>query len=354
MTTSKFRRPVGLLATGLMIFITSVWAFWGAAEFYYEAWGLPFPEPLYYFMPFFISLTLTLLVFKWPRLGGWIIILLGGAFTIFIMRPRIISGQLTTQAFLSWFPVTFLTLFVGGMFIWGGQAAFHNAQKANDHPWWRRNLRFMLALGLPVLIIMGTSGYMLPSVLTRVDDGDRSARLIEGNDVRLVWAPAGPGWNWQQSWGGYPGWDALAWYGLLPIGLKNGDSLPAEYATQLDMENTGLCRFLDETGKQLMPQPQEIWRMPTTDELVRSLVYHGENAGCVWDGSLDKVACNQTPDKETPLWAPDQAPIYMWSGEEYSDEEAFFVSYNGWVKIQPKPWGNPRHGYRCVREQAVP
>ncbi|MBE9522295.1 MAG: hypothetical protein IME95_03815 [Proteobacteria bacterium] len=94
--------------------------------------------------------------------------------------------------------------------------------------------------------------------------------------------------------------------------------------------------------------------MPTTDELVRSLVYHGENAGCDWDGRLDKVACNQIPDKETPLWAPDQAPIYMWSGEEYSDEEAFFVSYNGWVKIQPKSWGNPRHGYRCVRESAVP
>ena len=94
--------------------------------------------------------------------------------------------------------------------------------------------------------------------------------------------------------------------------------------------------------------------MPTTEELVRSLIYHGENAGCEWDGSLDKVICSQTPDKETPLWAPDQPPIYIWSGEEYSDEEAFFVSYNGWVKIQPKPWGNPRHGYRCVREPTGP
>jgi len=152
-----------------------LWAFWGAAEFYYEAWRLPFPGPLYYFLPFFITLTLTLLVFKWPRLGGWVVILLGGAFTIFIMRPRIISGQLTARAFLSWFPVTLLTLLMSGMFIWGGQVALNNAQKANDHPWWRRNLQFKLALGLPVLIIIGTSGYMLPSVLTRVDDGDRTA-----------------------------------------------------------------------------------------------------------------------------------------------------------------------------------
>ncbi len=354
MILSKFKRPTGLLAAGFMILITSVWAFWGISEFYYEAWGLPFPEPLYYFLPFLITLILILLAFKWPRSGGWIIILLGSAFTIFTMRPRIVSGQLSVRAFISWFPVTFLTLFVGAMFIWGGQTAFHNEQKSNNHRWWRRNLRYKLILGLPVLIIIGTSGYMLPSVLTRVDDGDRSARLIENNGVHLVWAPAGPGWNWQQSWGGYPSWDALAWYGLLPIGLKDGDNLPAGHASQVDMAQTGLCRFLDETGKQLMTQPQDIWRMPTTKELVRSLIYHGENAGCEWDGSLDKVTCSQTPDKETPLWAPDQPPIYMWSGEEYSTEDAFFVSYNGWVKIQPKTWGNPRHGYRCVREPAAP
>jgi len=193
MTSSKFRRPAGFLAVGLMIFITSAWAFWGAAEFYYEAWGLPFPEPFYYFLPFFITLTLTLVALKWPRLGGWVIVLLGGAFTIFTMRPRIVSGQLTVQAFFSWFPVTFLTLFVGGLFIWGGQIAFRDVHKSNDYPWWRRNLHYLLALGLPMLIIMGISAYMLPSVLTRVDDGDRSARLIEGNGVQLVWAPAGPG-----------------------------------------------------------------------------------------------------------------------------------------------------------------
>ena len=89
---------------------------------------------------------------------------------------------------------------------------------------------------------------------------------------------------------------------------------------------------------------------PTTDELVRSLVKRGENAGCEWGGGVERAHCRTTPDKETPLWAPDQPPIYLWSGEEAGAEEAWYVSYNGWVKKQPKSWGNPRHGYRCVRE----
>jgi hypothetical protein len=67
----------------------------------------------------------------------------------------------------------------------------------------------------------------------------------------------------------------------------------------------------------------------------------------VWHG---KAKCRHTPDKETPLWAPDQPPIYLWSGDECDGERAYYVSYNGWVKQQPKSWGNPRHSYRCVRE----
>jgi len=35
---------------------------------------------------------------------------------------------------------------------------------------------------------------------------------------------------------------------------------------------------------------------------------------------------------------------HYWSADEYDEQEAYYVSY------QPKSWGNPRHGYRCVRE----
>ena len=70
-----------------------------------------------------------------------------------------------------------------------------------------------------------------------------------------------------------------------------------------------------------------------------------------WVGINEQVVCSRCqPDLETPLWAPDEAPIYYWVGDEYNEENAYYVSYNGWVKRQPKSWGNPRHGYRCVRE----
>jgi len=223
----------GWLAAGLMITITGAWAFWGAAELYYEAWGLPFPEPLYYLIPGAITLALTLLALKWPRAGGWFIILLGAAFTWFVLRRRI--GQMGVADFLSWFPLTFLTLAVGALFVWGGREAFHSQTAPDSRPWWRRHLHYLLAVGIPALIIIGVSAWMLPRNLMRVDDGDRSARLIRGNGVALVWAPAGPGWNWRQPYGGYPSWDMLAWYGRPPVGMKIGDALPPGHAIQADV-----------------------------------------------------------------------------------------------------------------------
>jgi len=50
--SSRFRALAGFLAALTMILITSIWAFWRVAEFYYEARGLPSLEPLYYLPPF--------------------------------------------------------------------------------------------------------------------------------------------------------------------------------------------------------------------------------------------------------------------------------------------------------------
>jgi hypothetical protein len=147
----------------------------------------------------------------------------------------------------------------------------------------------------------------------------------------------------------------LAWYGLLPVGLEEKPDTEGQSATQADMETTGLCRYLAEDGVTLMDEPQNIWRMPTTDEMVRSLVKRGENAGCAFEGfdpqgEDGRATCRVRPDKETPLWSGGQSAIYYWTADEHDDREAWYVSYNGWVRHQPKSWGNPRHGHRCVRE----
>lgn len=171
-----------------------------------------------------------------------------------------------------------------------------------------------------------------------------------------MWAPEGPGWNWRQPWGGYPSWNQIALYGVAPVGLEGKPGYEDRDATGGNMGVTGLCRYLDKDGRTLMTEPQNIWRMPTADEIVRSLVRDGENAGCTWDGGSQSAMCQVTPDKETPLWIPDQLPIYYWAADEYGEHEAWYIPYTGGhpmggpVSHQSKSWGNPRHGYRCVRE----
>jgi hypothetical protein len=189
-----------------------------------------------------------------------------------------------------------------------------------------------------------------------VDDGDRGARLIEGNGITLIWAPQGPGWNWKQPWGGFPSRDDLALYGVPPIGFEDKPGYENRHATQNEMEKTGLCRYLIEDGTSLSVEPQYLWRMPTSDEIIRSLVGNGENAGCTWNMETEIGGCLHQPNKDTPFWAPDEAPIYYWSADEFDDESAWYVpntvggKYSISPRYQPKDWGNPRHGYRCVRE----
>ena len=146
-------------------------------------------------------------------------------------------------------------------------------------------------------------------------------------------------------------WNDIAFYGVPPVGFGDKPGYENKNATEADMRATGLCSYLSEDGLTLMMERQDIWHMPTTDEIVRSLVRDGRNAGCTWDGGSTSAVCRVTPDKETPLWAPDRSPIYYWAADEYDERQAYYVSYNGkGINHQPKSWGNQRHGYRFVRE----
>lgn len=356
----KPRLP-GIVATALVIVTTSLWVFWGSAEMYYEGWGNPLPLPLAYLIPGVACLVFTLVALRWPRLGGWLLIAVGVLFTIWWSILASNRGWFGMRWALTTFPVSGMLALTGALFLM--EARYQGRLRAEgrqpDPRWWRRNLRYLIACGVPLAIFAAVSAYHVPILLQRVDDGDRGARLIEGNGVTLVWAPEGPGWNWKQDFGGYPSWNSLALYGVEPIGLKNaGDAVQDVLATEEDMRQTGLCAYLDESGTQLEDRPRHIWRMPTVEEVARSLTLHNENAGCVpredpeepgayASGSMD---CKLKPDKETPLWAPDREPVYYWTADEHGQEDAYYVSYNGSVESQNKTWGNPRHGYRCVKE----
>jgi hypothetical protein len=347
-------RIPGAVATTLLIITTALWTFWGTAEMYYEGWGSPFPVPLAYLIPAALCLLLSLLAVTWPLVGGVTLILVGTAFTAWWVNLTIGRGGGSLLGLLSMFPVSGMLVVTGALFLFESRYRKRRRRRGWEPPasWIQRNLRYLAVIGVPLLVFLVTSAFNLPGVLLRVDDGDRGARIIAGNGVTLTWAPAGPGWNWKQPWGGFPSWNAIALYGVEPIGIdvdKPGYDDVDRDATAADMASTSVCHYLSADGITLEAEPQNIWRMPTVDEIVRSLPKRGANAGCAWDGSSRRADCETTPDKETPLWAPDQPPIYMWAADEASAEEARYVSYNGWVNAQPKRWGNPRHGYRCVR-----
>jgi hypothetical protein len=319
---------------------------------YHEGWWGAWYNRLPYLVPIAVTLIPTLVAFRWPIVGGILIILIG-TFALFFFGNDVAFIGLA----IALVGVAFL---VDGLIkrrATGGQPPVE--EKGPPAPWWRRHWRYVLAIGAPLIVFTSVSARMLPVVLTRVDDGDRSARLIEGNDVTLIWAPEGPGWNWRQSWGGYPSWQSIALYGVPPVGLEDkpgygGQGAGPEnilFASAEDMAQTNLCRYLSIDGTKLLDEPQNVWRMPTTDEITRSLGRHGVNAGCRWQGEFRRqVVCDVLPDKESPLWSTDQPVIYYWTADSYSENRGYFVAYNGTVNAAYKLGGNPRHGYRCVRE----
>jgi hypothetical protein len=340
-------RLPGWAASILMIFFCAFWTYWGTNEMYHEGWWGAWVNRLPYLAPVAVTLIPALAAFRWPIAGG-IGIACVGIFAFFFFGGDVAYIGLAIAL-------------VGIAFIADGWIRRHSPSKAGVVPlkWWSRSWRYILLCGVPLMVFIGISAFKLPVVLSRVDDGDRGARLIAGNNIALIWAPEGPGWNWKQPWGGYPSWQSLALYGVSPVGLgdkpgygRQGEGNPKPvYASAADMAATSLCIYLNAGGTTLMDEPQNIWRMPTTDELVRSLGRHGANAGCKWDGEFGRqVACSILPDKESPLWATDVSVIYYYSADSYSEERGYFVAYNGTVNATNKTGGNPRHGYRCVKE----
>lgn len=336
----KIRRWPGAIAAGAMIALTTFWTYWGAGEMYHEGWWGAWYHRLPYLAPLAITLIPTLIALTWPLAGG--VLLLGvavGLVILFGLDNPLLGGAMGV---------------IGALFVVDGLLRRRAMPSSVPASWWRRHLRYLLAAGLPLIVLIAVSAARLPVVLTRIDDGKRGARLIAGNGVALIWAPKGPGWNWRQEWGGYPSWQSLALYGLPPVGLEDKAGYgwrQKRFAGAQEMAAYNLCHHLSADGMTLLDEPQDIWRLPTTDELVRSLVRHGENAGCAWDGALRVPAsCDRQPDKESPLWATDEPAIYYWTADSYSEDRGYFVSYNGVVNATLKTGGNPRHSYRCVRQ----
>ena len=182
-----------------------------------------------------------------------------------------------------------------------------------------------LALGvltgvtLITFVVSGAEPVWRVLIIGRTNDGDFGARVVEGNGVTLVWAPEGPGW-------------------------------PSE-GIEWD-EAVRRCRYLNEDGLSLADEPQDIWRLPTVEEIVRSLTRRGENAGGVWDSEQGRATYRTRPDKESPLWDPRSPIIYWWAADEVDADHAYRVVYNGGVWLISRNTGMGSQAFRAVRDVA--
>jgi len=349
----------GTLAYAMLLVATCLWIFWGTAEMFHEGWWGPWSVRLPYLVPGGVCFALLALAAARPRAGGWVLIAVGGSFTAWWWFRSIKAGT-GPVALLTMLPVSVFVALSGVLLLFeaGRRRGGRVGRAPTATTWWLRNRLYVIVLGVPLLVMAATVAYWLPLVNARLDDGFRGEVLIEGNGVSLVWAPSGPGWSdgWKPGVAeetasfDNPSWEQLALYGLPPRGLGPKPGHENVPATADEMAEYGMFRYLSADGSTLMDEPQDIWRMPTVDEIVRSLVLGGECAGCTWGGGTSYASCPTKPDKETPLWAPDRSPIYYWAADEYDDSEAYYVGYQGVVAHQAKSWGNPRHGYRFIRE----
>jgi hypothetical protein len=342
----------GHLATVLALAATTLVAFLGAGTIFYERWGQPLPSLLVPLLPAGVCLALCLAALRWPRAGGLLLIAAGAGFGGWWLSMQ--AGKDTTL-----FQLTFSLLVMFSPIVVTGclfllearhRRRLHDEGAAPATGWLARNHRYLLVAGVPVLALAALSAAKLPQLLSRLDDGLRGSRVIEGNGVTLVWAPQGPGWNATAVDGHYPSWNMLALYGASPVGLETKGEGARTDASASEMARTGLCAFLDGAGIALMAEPANLWRMPTADEIVRSLTRDGVNAGCAWVDSSPHAECRTPPDKETPLWAPDERPIYYLAADEYDSERARCVNYTGGVNRQPKAETGTA-GFRCVKDR---
>ena len=172
-------------------------------------------------------------------------------------------------------------------------------------------------IGLPLVTAIASGAYPGWMAAHRFDDGNYGMRLVEGNGVRLVWAPEGPGWPES----------GVSWY-----------------------QATENCARLTADGTALAGSAQNIWRLPTRDEAVRSLVFRGRNAGGAWDPVHHRARYQVTPDKDSPLWKVHSQVIYWWTSTEADAMRAYYISNNGYVPLVPKRLRAGYLAFRCVTE----
>jgi len=297
MKSSRVTKILGWVAVGISTAIASLWAWWGISENFHEGWyyesllqnlSLMFAQ---YLSIAIIFILLTVVAIRWRRIGSAILTIAAAGLVLFFSGFGVAASALIIPPLL-----------IIGLLFWFGR----------PDP---KRLATMIVVIVPIIIIIGFGIPNGISVSQRLNDGNLDARLVDGKGVSLIWAPSGPGWPEH----GVP-WD----------------------------EAKDICKYLSEDGMVVEDVPQNIWRLPTADEIVRSMTLKGVNAGGIWDPENEKATYEINPDKETPLWNPHSQIIYYWTSTELNADRAYIVVYDGKVFIRNKA-GMGSQGFRAVK-----
>ena len=289
---------LGWTAVGSSAVFACGWAFWGIIENFHEGWyfeslwanlGMMFVQ---YLSPMLIFMGMALISIRWHRFGGSLHGLIS-LLAIWFFRPFS-----TAATFLIISPLIGL-----GTMYWFGR----------PRP---RSLAVSLIIGLPILTLVISGIFPAIRVSQRINDSNLQARLVQGNGLTLTWASDGPGWP-----------------------REGGNWYEAQQA----------CQHLSQDGQTLETSPQYIWRLPTVDEAIRSMAFHGLNSGGEWNSETAEATYEMPPDKESPLWNIYSQVIYWWTVTEKDDERAYIIAFDGKVWPRAKEFGPANLGFRCVR-----
>ena len=288
---------LGWAAIALSTLLACFWAFWGINENFHEGWFSPSLlrnlalMVVQYLSPMLIVMLISVAALRWPTFAFLFIGTVAVALAWFLRRNYAALGLILL-------PLLVL-------------AALYQFGRPQPQRWaWR------VLIGPPLITLVACGAWPAWMAFHRFDDGNYGTRTIVGNGVILVWAPEGRGWP---SFG-------VSWY-----------------------QANHSCAFLAADGLSLADRPQHIWRLPTTDEVVRSLVFRGANAGGVWDAGPHRAHYRVAPEKDSPLWKVHAPVIYWWTASE-SGPLADYVSYNGFIQTVPKRMRPGSLAFRCVRD----
>jgi hypothetical protein len=294
----KRRKLITWTAVGISASFANFLAYWGINENFHEGWyHIGFWDNVLMMFGQYLSMSIAFMLLavvsiRWNKFGSLLHLLLAiGSYFFF------------SKSFAGFFLIA-IPLFGLALLYWFAHL---------EH----RRFAYVLVLGLPLLQIFGIGTYHAIRVANRYNDNNFTGRQVNGNGIALMWAPQGPGWP------------------------DNGTSWD---------EAKNICAHLNNDGTKIQNDELHIWRLPTIDEAVRSMAYHGRNAGGIWDSSAKAATYKIQPDKESPLWNIHLKTIYWWTSTEVNEKNAYIIVYNGGVWSRSKKIKAGYLNFRAVKE----